>query len=473
MGDNGQLPSWAADAVFYQIFPDRFYNGCPENDPHGTRPWEELPTPANFFGGDLQGISQKLDYLQHLGVNALYLNPIFVARTNHKYDTGDYTQVDPAFGGNQALKDLVAACHARRMRIILDGVFNHCGMEFFAFQDVQQHGPASPYADWFTVHSYPLNTSPLSYMVCGDAPYLPKLNHQNPAVQEYLLNVARFWLEEAGIDGWRLDVPFKIPFAFWREFRRVVKETNPEAYLVGEVWREAEPWLQGDTFDGVTNYRLRELILDYCLTHTLDAEDFAFEVAQLLHAHGPAARGMLNLLGSHDTPRILTLMKGDVDRLRIALTVLFTLPGAPMVYYGDEVGMLGENDPDCRRPMAWEESRQNKAVHEITRRLIQCRKQHPALRQAEPETLFVLNGAWAYRQAYQGDEVIVIVNPRSGLDHLQIPVRSRMTEWVDIFSGKNWPILGGCIQIEHLAARFCSLLVPASRANDTSPRRTI
>jgi glycosidase len=301
-------------------------------------------------------------------------------------------------------------------------------------------------------------------MVCGDASYLPKLNLNHPGVQEHVLKAARFWLEEAGIDGWRLDVPFKIPFEFWRRFRQVVKAANPEAYLVGEVWREAGPWIQGDTFDGVTNYRLRELILNYCLTHILDAEDMAYEVAQLLRAHGAAARSMLNLLGSHDTARILTVLNGDIDRMRIALAVLFTLPGAPMVYYGDEVGMLGENDPDCRRPMIWEPDRQNQTVLEITRRLIDLRKQHPALRYGEPETLFVLNGAWAYRRSYRDDEVVVIVNPRSGLEHIRVPVKSRVAEWVDSFTGTVWNTEGGCLRIEHLPSRYCSVLIPETQA---------
>jgi glycosidase len=448
------------DAVFYQIFPERFCNGSQENDPPGVRPWDDLPSPHNFFGGDLQGVTQKLDYLQDLGITALYLNPIFRAATNHKYDTHDYYQVDPAFGGNAALLQLVAECHRRGMRVILDGVFNHCGEGFFAFRDVKEKGAASPYAAWFTAHAYPLRADPLSYMVCGDAPYLPKLNHANPAVQAYLLDVARYWLAEAGIDGWRLDVPFKISIDFWQRFREVVKAANQQAYLVGEVWREAGPWVNGGPFDGVTNYRLRDLLLDYCLNFTLDAEDFAYELLTLQGAHGPAAAGMLNLLGSHDTARILTLLKGDIQRLRIALILLFTQPGAPLVYYGDEVGMLGENDPDCRRPMAWEPARQNRTVQEIFRILIRARKEHPAMRRANPEIRFAFNGVLAYRLAAGEDEAFVMVNPRVGMGPLRIPSGSAYTRWKDVFTGEQFASEQGSFAFEAFPARSARLLVP-------------
>ncbi len=452
---------WVADAVFYQIFPERFCNGEPANDPPGVVPWNDLPTRENFFGGDLRGILARLDYLQDLGVTALYLNPIFRAGTNHRYDTWDYFQVDPALGDAALLKELVEAAHRRGMRLILDGVFNHCGEGFAPFQDVCEKGAASQFADWFLVHSFPLQKEPLSYATCGGAPYLPKLNASYRPVQEYLFKVARYWLEEAGIDGWRLDVPFKVPFAFWREFRRVVKAANPAAYLVGEVWREAAPWLEGDTFDGVTNYRLRELILDYCLTNVLDGEDFGFEVHMLRRAQGPLAANMLNLLGSHDTARIFTLLKGDLERLRIALTFLMTVPGAPLVYYGDEVGLLGEADPDCRRTMPWEEARWDTRVLSLYKELIALRRSHPAFRHGEVETLAAFNGIYAYRRSFGEDEAIVVLNPRESVPVFDLPTHSRQSAWADVASGEIVRSVAGVLRLPLVPARSARLLLPA------------
>lgn len=451
------FPGWVPDAVFYQVFPDRFCNGDRASDPPGAVPWDSAPTRENFFGGDLQGVLDKLDYLQDLGINALYLNPIFKARTNHKYDTEDYFQVDPAFGTNALLKELVAEIHRRGMHVILDGVFNHCGAEFPPFRDLAQNGPQSAYRDWFLVRSFPIRKEPLSYMTCGGADYLPKLNHANPAVLEFILKVARYWVEEAGIDGWRLDVPFKIPFNFWRQFRQAL----PGVYLVGEIWREAGPWVQGDIFDGATNYRLRELLLDYCLTDVLDGEDFGFETQMLSKAHGPASRAMLNLLGSHDTARIFTVLGGDLGRLKVALTYVMTAPGAALVYYGDEVGLQGETDPGCRRAMPWDAPHWQPEVTALYRRLIALRHAHPALRRGERRSLFTFNGAFAYRMSLGEDEVIVALNPRESLPGVNLPVESVCPAWKDAETGKMYALQGGKLELGDLPARSAQVLVKA------------
>ncbi len=429
-------PQWVADAVFYQIFPERFCNGDTGNDPPGVTAWGQPPTRENFFGGDLQGVISKLDYLQDLGVNAIYLNPIFMARTNHRYDTSDYFKVDPLLGDKALLRELVSQVHSRGMHIIFDGVFNHCGDGFLPFQDVVRHGADSQYADWFLARSYPLSTEPLNFLSCGGCTYLPKINHANKQVQQFLLHVGRYWLEVTGMDGWRLDVPFKIAPAFWRQFRKTAKAVNPQAYLVGEVWREAAPWIKGDTFDGVTNYRLRDLIFDYVNTTVLDAEDFGYELRTLLASHGASARSMLNLLDSHDTPRVLTTFNGSVDKLRIALTLQMTLPGAPMIYYGDEVGMLGETDPDCRRCMPWEDSQWNQQVMQFIRALARLRHEHPALRSGTLTQLAFFNGVYAYKQQLADDEVIVIVNPRESISKLEIATGSQHEKWIDYASGQ-------------------------------------
>lgn len=457
-------PAWVADAIFYQIFPDRFCNGDQDNSPFGAAHWGDLPTRENFFGGDLQGILDKLDYLQDLGVNAIYLNPIFQSQTNHRYDTSDYFKVDPALGDMLLFKELVRRIHQRSMHIILDGVFNHCGDGFAPFQDVMKNGAASEYAEWFLARSYPLQKEPLNFLTCGGCTYLPKLNHSSQSVQKFILKVARYWLEETGIDGWRLDVPFKIPLDFWREFRKVVKAVNPQAYLVGEVWREAQPWVRGDIFDGVTNYRLRDILFDYVLTNVLDGEDFGYELQTLLSLHGTAASSMLNLLDSHDTPRILTTFKGDVQRLKIALTIQMTLPGAPMVYYGDEVGLLGETDPDCRKCFPWDQDQWNQQVVKITRRLIALRREHPAFRFGRPQTLAAFNGIYAYRQAYMEDEAIVIVNPREAIPAFKIPIHSQISYWQLSGSQKIFAANDGSIILDEIPARSAFVLVPIQKA---------
>ena len=453
-------PDWVQDAVFYEIFPERFYDGDPTNDPPGTRPWGGSPTRDSFFGGDLHGILEKLSYLDNLGVDALYLTPIFRARTNHKYDTCDYLAIDPAFGSMDLLRDLVAEAHRRGIRIILDCVFNHCGDGFWAFEDVRQRGARSPYADWFLIDSHPVRPEPANYQTCGGAGYLPKLNVQNPAVQDYLLQVAAHWLKEAEVDGWRLDVPWKVPFDFWRAFRRTVKGVNPDAYIVGEVWRDGRLWLQGDTCDGIMNYRLRDYVLDFCVRDTMDAEDFDIEIAWLRQDHEHAVPFQLNLLGSHDTPRLLTICEGNVDRMILALVFQFTYLGAPMIYYGDEVGMEGDNDPLCRGTMIWDKDRWNSQLHETYRRLIQIRKQHPALRRGVFEPLRVFNAVYAYHRQREEDDVVIVMNPRQARSEFAIPLRrvARANgRWRDFLSRKTYRVQQGYLQIDRLPA--CSALI--------------
>ncbi len=429
-------PEWVQKSVFYQIFPERFSNGDPTNDPSGTLPWGAPPALDSFSGGDLQGILDQLPYLEELGVNALYLTPIFKAPSNHKYDTCDYLRVDPAFGDLSLLRRLVSAAHQRGTRIVLDAVFNHCGEGFWAFQDLMARGQDSAYKDWFFPRAFPVCQDPPNYQTCGGAGFLPKLNVDYPAVRDYLLKVATYWIEQAGIDGWRLDVPWKVPLNFWRQFRDVVRRVNPEAYIVAEAWRDPAPWLAGDTCDGIMNYPLRDYILDFCARDTMDAEDFDYFCRRLFDDYGQNACFQLNLLGSHDTARLLTLCGGDVRRASLAMTAQFTLPGSPMVYYGDEIGMEGGNDPDCRRCMDWEPTRWNQHLYGATRQLIRCRSEHPALQSGHFEPLLTFNGVYAFRRILEEDEVVVVINPRSACRDLDLPLVSGHAEWYDLFSGQ-------------------------------------
>lgn len=422
------VPDWIKDAVLYQIFPDRFYNGNPANDPPGTRPWGEAPTRDNFFGGDLEGIQLKIPYLSFVGINALWLNPIFASPSNHRYNTSDYLAVDPALGDKATLRRLLESLHGAGMRLILDGVFNHTGTDFFAFKDIIARGPDSLYKDWYYVYDFPVRSEPRPNYACWwDIPSLPKLKATNPQVRNYLLAVATYWLRELGSDGWRLDVPNEIEPSFWQEFRQQVKETNPEAYIVGEIWHDARFWLRGRYFDGVMNYLFRDLVLDCFARRRLpvSALDFLLGLVRLRYPEN-INFALLNLLGSHDTARVITAFQEGlagvpghsgsyaeaVAHLRPALILQFTYPGAPMIYYGDEIGMTGGPDPDCRQTMPWDPRTWNPELLALYRRLIALRRLLLPLRRGYFQPLFTDDaaGVYAYARRLAGSRVIIILN---------------------------------------------------------------
>lgn len=272
--DTFRPPKWLNHTIWYQIFPERFANGNPDNDPKDTLEWSNVIPGANdFFGGDLEGILQKLDYLDQLGVNGIYLTPIFSSPSNHKYDTTDYMKVDPHFGDKKLLKKLVQECHKRNIKVMLDAVFNHCGFHFPPFQDVLKKGPDSKYKDWFHIRDFPVQTSPVpNYDTFAFTPFMPKFNTAHPEVKEYLLHVAEFWLKECHIDGWRLDVANEVDHAFWRKFRERIKEINPDCFILGEIWHDSLPWLLGDQFDTVMNYPFAELSLDFIAHQSITAK---------------------------------------------------------------------------------------------------------------------------------------------------------------------------------------------------------
>jgi cyclomaltodextrinase len=314
--DIHHIPSWIPEAIVYQIFPDRFCNGDPTNDPAGVRPWTDTAKPAadSMYGGDLQGVIDKLPYLAELGVNTLYLTPVFLSPSNHKYDTSDYYCIDPTFGDIKTLKRLKHLASSYGMRLLTDAVFNHTGDQFFAFRSVMELGEASPYKSWYHIHSYPIVQAPVpSYETFSHAEStMPKLNTSNPEVIDYLLKVARYWIEEVGIDGWRLDVANEVDQLFWRRLRSEVKGISSELALIGEIMHQAGSWLRGDQFDGVMNYLFREAMLDFFARQTIGVTSFIEEICQIQMSYTDQANSaMLQLLGSHDTERFLTsCMKG-------------------------------------------------------------------------------------------------------------------------------------------------------------------
>lgn len=439
-------PEWVKDAVFYQIFPERFANGDPSNDPDGTEPWGGEPTPKNFFGGDLQGVIDRLDYLTELGVNAIYFTPVFEATTNHKYDTSDYFRVDPHFGTNETLKTLVRECHARGIRVLLDAVFNHSGRQFAPFVDVIEKGEESPYKDWFHVRKWPLRIEDgvPTYETFAFEPIMPKLNTSNPEVRDYLLKVASYWMDEIGIDGWRLDVANEVDHQFWREFRQTVKKANPDAYILGEIMHDAMPWLQGDQFDAVMNYPFTNTVIDFFASQEIDSAGFAAAIGALLASY-PAQvnEASFNLVGSHDTPRLLTRCGGDRRLARLAVLFQFTFVGVPCVYYGDEVGLDGGYDPGCRKCMEWDEARQDREQLAFYRALIRLRLAHRALRtggfrflQAEPGSSTLAYERWDERERF-----VILINRGGRQAGFRLPAAG--TEWTDALSGESVAAAGG------------------------------
>lgn len=444
-------PDWVKHAVFYQIFPDRFARSTP---PGGPLPpervplesWDDPPTLQGYKGGNFWGIIEKLDYLQDLGITAIYFTPVFQSTSNHRYHTHDYYQIDPLLGGNVAFDKLLDAAHNRGIRIILDGVFNHASRGFFFFNDILENGPYSPWVDWFQIERWGLSaydgSLPANYVGWVGNRALPVFNHKNPAVRDYIMRVGEYWIQR-GADGWRLDVPFEVKEpGFWTEFRARIKAVNPDAYIVGEVWENAAEWLEGDQFDGVMNYPLTaatiafvggdRVIMDHVLDRSyepypaLSAQAFGEKVHDILHRHPwDITLTQLNLLDSHDTARLLSIVGGDRPSVELATLLMFTTPGAPCVYYGDEVGLEGALDPDSRRGFPSEDQWDRHAL-DYHRRLIALRHQHPALRLGGYRVLYAEGLVYGFARQHQGDTLIVVVNADTEPQRAAIPLHETM-----------------------------------------------
>ena len=367
---------WCDHAVFYQIFIDRFRCGDREKDrAYINRSWGEIPDAKSFYGGDLKGVTEKLGYLSDLGITALYLTPVFSSPSNHKYDTVDYYRVDEMFGSAADLKELVQRAHERGMKVVLDAVFNHCSMLCAQFQDVLKKGRSSRYHDWFIIRGDKPDPQNCNYECFAACSYMPKWNTSNPDVQDYLLDIALYWMRECSVDGWRLDVADEVSHDFWRRFRKAVKRENPQAILIRESWHDANPWLRGDEFDGIMNYSFTKACIDYFAKGTRSVQSFCDRLNELLMRNTDQVNEMmLNLLDSHDTERFLTLAKDDTAALRCALAVMFFFPGMPCVCYGTEIGMIGEYEPDSRRTFDWNEAHWDKSLQETVRTLALLRR---------------------------------------------------------------------------------------------------
>jgi cyclomaltodextrinase / maltogenic alpha-amylase / neopullulanase len=364
-------PQWVADTNWYQIFPDRF---AKHNNQGDFKPWHAGPVKnADHYGGNLQGILSKLDYLAELGISGIYLTPVFASPTTHKYDTEDYFKIDPDFGDEEDLIRLVKEAHRRGIKVMLDAVFNHAGARFEKWLDVRKN-PKSLYRDWFYLDETD------QYETFSFEKNMPKLNTEHPDVIDYFCNVATYWIQKADIDGWRLDVADEISHTFWHEFRKRVHQVKPDVYILGEVWHDAMPWLQGDQFDAVMNYPYTRILLDLIAHKRISLAEFKCGIDEIRN-HYPSiiTANQFNLFDSHDTARLATLLNHDLSKLKGALAFLYASPGSPCIFYGTEIALEGANDPDCRRLMQWEPDPKNNELYQFIKTWISLRKQHPAL----------------------------------------------------------------------------------------------
>ena len=485
------IPSWAADACWYQVYVSRFANGDPANDPPHTWPWtadwlrqppEQPPERTELFfrryGGDLQGLQQRLGYLRDLGVNALYLSPVFKATSEHKYGTCDYRHIDDTYGVSDATDhvrgetldpatweftasdrlflDFLTAAHQAGMRVVIDGAFNHVGVDFWAFRDVREKGRASPYAAWFDV----IDFGPPVQWNGWDRPngelllFARTVDGLHPQVEQHLFAITRRWLDPNGdgdpadgVDGWRLDAAEQVPPGFWQRWRAVVKGVNPNALILGEIWTDPAPWFERREFDTTTNYALAQAVVRFCRpgNEASRATEFAAELRALAYGFDERQTlALVNLLGSHDTDRLVSMCanpnrsydqandpgegarpyfagKPDAEayaRARLAACVQFTFPGAPLIYYGDEVGMYGADDPYCRAPMWWEEvagvreAGYRADLRRFYQELTGLRRSYGSLRRGDFRVLLAddRRRVVVYARTWHGQQVVVVLN---------------------------------------------------------------
>ena len=426
--DRFAAPAWTRDAVVYNIFPDSFAAGK-RLAPNGAPPCR---------GGTVRGVTENLDYIASLGFNCIYLNPIFAARSYHRYDTLDYYRIDPHMGAEDDLRDLVRRAHALGIRVILDGVFNHVSSDHPFFRDVLEKGRASRYYSCF----YALPETP-RLPAAGELPGytcfsyvadMPKTNTADPFLRQYFCDVSANWVRKFDVDGWRLDVANELDDGFLRAFRASVKAAKSDALIVGEVWENAAHYLGGDMLDSAMNYDFRRYCRRFFAEQTVDAETFDTNVSTLLLRYNENALfAQLNLLDSHDVSRFLSLCGGKTERMELAVLLQMTFPGMPCVFYGDEKGLCGESEPEYRRPMAWDAS---SPLEEVYRRMIALRKTHPALRYGSFHTELACGGVYRYSRVWNGTKITVAMN--LGAE----PVKAEKRGTLLLKKGENRDIIG-------------------------------
>lgn len=412
------VPDWLKRAVVYNIFPDSFASGkrSIQGTPSETE-WERGITLKSRLGGTVKGITDNLDYIADIGFNCIYINPFFTAGEYHKYDLLDYHHVSPNMGTDDDFHELVDTAHAMGIRVVIDGVFNHCSWHFFAFDDVVHNGEASAYKDWFYGLKFPVvrpekEDVPPTYSSFAYERKMPKLNTSNPDTRAYFMEVCAHWIQDFHVDGWRLDVANEVDREFWRAFQRTARSINPESVMIGEIWESSERWLQGDMFDSAMNYDFRKNCRDFFGNGQLSAKKFNAGVTRMnLRYPTGILHGQLNLLDSHDVNRFLYHCGEDLRRLRLAVVFLFTAPGIPCVFYGDELGVTGGHEFLLRTTMPWENPPSDE--RDLFRRLCALRKQDDVLVYGDYRVLDMNNeGIYVFERRLRESSVIVALNAR-------------------------------------------------------------
>ncbi len=532
-----RTPDWAKRAVWYEIVLDRFRNGNTNNDPTPVRPWtSEWFTPsewegkdgqtfyanfafARFYGGDLDGLESQLPYLKELGVNALYLTPVFKAPSYHKYDVQNYLHVDDGFGTRGDYDKVAAAedllnpktwqwtetdkrfiaflqkAHEQGFKVILDAVFNHAGVDHPAFKDVVQNGKKSRFADWFDVLAW----DPFQYRGWAEFAHMPVYKKDrdgfaSKTLKEHLFAVTKRWMDPDGdgkpgdgVDGWRLDVPNDIPQVFWAEWRKVVKQINPDALITGEVWHRADQWLDGAHFDAVMNYEFAKTVVQWLFDQKtkISASAAAARFAELQLAYPAAATYVLqNLVDSHDTDRLASMAQNpdreydrqnrvqdnnpqysndkpspqSYQRARLAALLQATYVGAPLIYYGDEAGMWGADDPTCRKPMLWKdlqpyESPEENAVLDeqlaFYKQVLALRAAHPALQEGTFNTVLADDAAdvWVFVRSAVAEHILVVLNASAAPHDVVIPLGTGLPQQWKVVLGEGGDLAVGNGQV--------------------------
>ena len=462
------IPDWVYGSVMYQVFPERFANGRSEINPENTIEWGSVPTRLDFQGGDLYGVIDKLDHIESLGVNILYLNPIFLSGSTHKYDSWDHFKVDPTLGGDGGLRDLISNCHDRNIKVILDCSLNHVHPRHFAFQDIVKNGENSEYKNWFTIFDYPVrlihrphlyaNTykvgwdgneeeykrylektfeetkvpvevrdddGPIvepSYKAWWGVPDMPKVNFESKEARQWALDVTKHWIENFDIDGWRMDVAKELDFSFWKEFRDIAHKANKDTLLISEIFGDTSQWLQGDRFDGTMNYSFREAMTDYFATKRINNKEFADSLANLYSMYSfEALSSCQNLLSSHDVKRFLNRCGNEEDGILGAIFLQATFPGIAGIYYGDEIGLGGADDPFNREPFPWHnEESWNSTILDYTKKLMNIKKSSSIFKYGRFELLDDNEQFVAFRRILKDESMLCIINRSKSNDDFNI-----------------------------------------------------
>lgn len=428
--------NWLQESVVYQIFVERFCDGDKSIDPEDALEWGSEVTATSKFGGDIQGIIDKLDYLENLGVNLIYLTPIFKSSSNHKYNTCDYYTIEPQFGTLEKAKELVNKCHERKIKIVFDAVFNHSGSDFFAFKDVLKNQQKSRYKNWYFIDSYPVDTSKCNYYTfADDISTMPKFNTSNEEVKEYLLNVGSYWIDEIGIDGWRLDVCDEVDHCFWRDFKKKIKQKKDDAILIGEIMHEASSFLKGDQLDSIMNYPFKGAMIDFFGKRSINAEQFDDILAKNRVIYMDDINKQLwNLIGSHDTSRFLTECDQKIERMKLAIVFQFTYIGVPYIYYGDEVGLSGGEEPQSRKCMIWNYEKQNFELLELYKKMIRIRKENKTLIYGDYKTIYCKDNVIAFVRKDKKSTMLIVINNTYKKIKIDLKINH---EYLNIITGKN------------------------------------